>query len=127
MKHLTDKSVNDAFTSFPEGPRQIAEDLHALIIETANDLGLSEITESLKWGQPSFAAPKGTPLRIGMHKSGHVALFAHCQSRVISEFAKLGSDRFEIEGTRAVILPSGSHPPLEELRPMIAHALTYKT
>lgn len=126
MKHKSSPDVKKTIAGFPKPAREIADALRQLIVETASELEVAELTESLKWGHPSFAASKGTPLRIGPHKSGDCALFAHCQSSVISTFAQLHGHQFKIDGNRAVILQAGDHPPLEELRPLIAHALTYK-
>ena len=85
-----------------------------------------EIEESLKWGQPSYLAPKGTPIRIGLPKSGGFAVYAHCQSSVISDFAALHGTKFVIEGNRAVHFNALSDLDAPELRGLIAHALLYK-
>jgi hypothetical protein len=65
-------------------------------------------------------------LRIGVVKSGHVALFAHCQTTIISDFAAQFGTDFQVEGNRAVVFESVSDIQPEKLRLMIAHALRYK-
>jgi hypothetical protein len=85
-----------------------------------------EVHECLRWGQPTYIAPKGSMLRIGTVKSGDVALFAHCQTTIISDFAaQFGAD-FQIEGNRAVVFSTLSDVQPEKLRFMISHALCYK-
>ena len=59
-------------------------------------------------------------------QSGDVALFAHCQTTIISDFAaQFGAD-FWIEGNRAVVFPTTADIQPEKLRLMVAHALRYK-
>lgn len=108
-----------------------APDLRALrtmIFDVAAELdAVGTVEESLKWGQPSYASKVGTPLRLGVPKGGGVAIYAHCQSSVIPDFAALFGAEFEIEGTRAVHLdPARIAAQAGPLRRLIASALTYK-
>ena len=64
-----------------------------LIFDCAGDI---EVTECLKWGQPSYLAPKGSTLRLGVKKAGQAAIYAHCQSTVVSDFAAQFGTDFEI-------------------------------
>ncbi len=84
------------------------------------------VQECLRWGQPTYIASKGSMLRIGTVKSGDVAIFAHCQTTIISDFAaQFGAD-FQIEGNRAVVFSKGADIQPEKLRLMVSHALRYK-
>lgn len=47
------KSVSDYFNALPEGQRPLAQSLRQLILEAAPAL-----TESLKWGYPSYGQQK---------------------------------------------------------------------
>jgi len=68
------------------------------------------LTESLKWGQPSFAPPRstGTPVRIG-ESAGRPAVFVHCTSPVVAQFLGVVPDAMT-EGTRA-FFPDGADDP----------------
>lgn len=105
--------------------------LRQLIFDTAAETPeAGRVEEVLRWGQPSYVTPEtkaGSTIRLGVPKGARFALFVHCQSRLIPEFAAAfpAWDRFE--GTRAVLfnLP-------EEVEPirhgwLIKRALTYKT
>lgn len=85
--------------------------LRALIFDVADQTnGVGQIVESLKWGQPSYATVNpvsGTPLRIGVPKSGGIALYAHCQTTVISQARDVMSGIFTFDGNRAVLLEPG--------------------
>ncbi|UWQ74880.1 DUF1801 domain-containing protein [Leisingera sp. M658] len=87
------------------------------------------IEEVLRWGQPSYLTAErktGTTLRLGVPKGARFALFVHCQSRLIPEFAAAfpAWDRFE--GTRAVLFNDPAE--VEPLRHgwLIKRALTYR-
>jgi hypothetical protein len=102
---------------------EVAQVLRDLIAIQSDGL---EVQECLRWGQPTYIAPKGSMLRIGMVKSGDVAIFAHCQTTIISDFAgQFGAD-FQIEGNRAVVFENTTDIQPEKLRLMINHALRYK-
>ena len=87
-----------------------------LIFDCAGDIA---VVECLKWGQPSYVAPKGSTLRLGVNKAGKAAIYAHCQSSIISDFvAQFGAD-FEIEGNRAVLLGAFEQADQDKLRALI--------
>ena len=124
---ITCPEIQVAYDAFPPSDRSGAMALRALIFETAENIsGLSAPTECLRWGQPSYITPIGSTLRIGIPKSGGFALYAHCQSTIISQFSHgFGAD-FQIEGNRAVLFQGKDDIQPEKLRLMIEHALTYK-
>ncbi|KIC18337.1 MULTISPECIES: DUF1801 domain-containing protein [unclassified Leisingera] len=104
--------------------------LRQLIFETAAETPeAGRVEEVLRWGQPSYVTPEtrtGSTIRLGVPKGARFALFVHCQSRLISEFALAfpAWDRFE--GTRAVLFDDPQN--VEPLRHgwLIKRALTYK-
>ncbi|MCF6430740.1 DUF1801 domain-containing protein [Leisingera sp. MMG026] len=104
--------------------------LRGLIFDTAAQTPeAGRIEEALRWGQPSYLTPErktGTTLRLGVPKGARFALFVHCQSRLIPEFAAAfpAWDRFE--GTRAVLFNDPAE--VEPIRHgwLIKRALTYR-
>jgi len=52
-------------------------------------------------------------------------VFAHCRTSIVAEFRTRFPDRDRIEGNRAVGFAAGELPAAEEIRPLIASALTY--
>lgn len=111
--------------AFPKPQQEGVLKLRQMIFEEAAQHDV-QVTENLKWGQPSYVAPKGTPLRIGAPKTGGFALYAHCQSSVISTFAAHHGKGFKIEGNRAVHFKSADDLDAPALRQLISHALLYK-
>ncbi|CUI01510.1 DUF1801 domain-containing protein [Leisingera aquaemixtae] len=104
--------------------------LRRLIFDTAAQTPeAGRIEEALRWGQPSYLTPEsktGSTIRLGIPKGARFALFVHCQSRLIPEFAAAfpAWDRFE--GTRAVLFNNPRE--VEPVRHgwLIKRALTYR-
>lgn len=118
--------MQQAFDRFEGADRDGALALRDLILDEARSLGITNVNECLRWGQPSYISPIGTALRIGAPKTGGFALHTHCQTSVIPEFEEQFGAEFTIEGSRAVHFQSESEIHPDKLRLMIAHALQYK-
>ncbi|MFP7570151.1 DUF1801 domain-containing protein [Marivita sp. S2033] len=120
-------SVAPAFDAMSPEHRRILETLRSLIHDVADATpGVGAVTESLKWGQPSYAVSTGTPLRLGLTKDESAALFVHCQTRVIADARAVFSQDLCFEGNRAVLIPTDNPVPVEPLRQVICSALTYR-
>ncbi|WP_420347196.1 DUF1801 domain-containing protein [Pelagibius sp.] len=124
-----DRNVEAAFAAFPQPARRGLLALRALIFETAAATpGVGALEETLKWGQPAYLTPEtkaGSTLRLGLPKDGGFALYAHCQTTIVSDFRSLFPDAFAYEGNRAVRFDEGAALPREELTLLIRSALTY--
>lgn len=96
--------------------------IHAVAAETPE---AGAIVEEVKWGQPSFATrPKtGSPIRLGLSKTGAPAVFVHCQTTLVADYVAGPGNDAVVEGSRAVIVPDDP----DDLRPLIRAALTYHT
>ena len=131
MSHATfpfaTSAVAAAFEAFPASARTGLLQLRSMIFEEAKaDARVGALEETLKWGQPSYAAATGTPIRLGVPKSGGFAIYTHCQSRVIPEFRSVFEGAFAFDGNRAVLFDMGEAPIGEPIRHLIRAALTYK-
>ena len=91
--------------------------------------GVGRLTETLKWGQPSYLTEQsgsGTTVRIDRLKPGDgYAVYFHCQSGLVGQFRELYPDAFKYEGKRAIVFDSSDRVPAKELRHCIALALTH--
>lgn len=122
--------VRAAIAAMPDAHQAGLWALRDLILDVAATLPeVGTVTECLKWGQPAFTTPQtksGTTLRIGCPKSGGYALYAHCQTQVISTFVeRFGTPDDRIEGNRAVHFSRVSDIDPDRHGALIAHALTY--
>lgn len=122
MRPFASPKVKAAFDAFEPKARDGLLRLRALIFEVAGEL---DVTETLKWGQPAYLTPKGSTLRLGAPKAGGFALYAHCQSSVISSYAAAFAGADRIEGNRAVLFEDVSEIDAARLGQLIAHALRY--
>ncbi|AHD02768.1 DUF1801 domain-containing protein [Leisingera methylohalidivorans] len=122
--------IEAAFAVFDPLAREGLLRLRQLIFRTAAETPeAGRVEEVLRWGQPSFITPEtktGSAIRLGVPKGARFALFVHCQSRLIPEFAAVfpAWDRFE--GTRAVLFDDPAE--VEPIRHgwLIKRALTYR-
>ncbi|MBL4644828.1 MAG: DUF1801 domain-containing protein [Rhizobiales bacterium] len=122
--------VAAAFAEFPEQQRESMLQMRALIVQTCEEApGTGQLVETLKWGQPSYATVRpvtGSPIRLGISKSGQPALYCHCQTTLIQEFRDQFADSFDFEGNRALVLKGDVETSKAELQSCITRALSYK-
>jgi hypothetical protein len=56
--------IEQRFKSYPEEVSDLAFQMKTLLYEVAETEGIKHIEESFKWGEPSFKAPDGSPIRM---------------------------------------------------------------
>ena len=126
---FSDPAVKAAFDEFPSDARTPLLALREMIFEVAETTpGVGGLEETLKWGQPAYLTPEtksGSTIRLGVPKDGGAALYAHCQTTIISDFRTHFPDEFVYEGNRAVRVDP--EKPLERdlLKLLMTRALTY--
>jgi len=124
----TNPDVLSIYSNYPDIVREKINNLRDLILETAKEIeGVTNLEETLKWGEPSFIAKKGSTFRIDWKKSNpnQYAMYFQCTSKLIPTFRVLYKDTFQFEGNRAIIFPLNSEIPEKELKTCITAALTY--
>jgi len=129
MKRFADPAVAAVFKAYPADLRRKLMELRALVFEVAAGTdGVGRLTETLKWGQPSYLTEEtksGTTVRIDrLKKADGYALYVHCQSGLVPTFRELYPDTFRYEGRRALLFDTGARLPLPALRHCIGLALT---
>jgi len=130
MKRFADPAVATVFKAYPAEMRRRLMALRALVFEVAaGTAGVGRLTETLKWGQPSYLTDEtksGTTVRIDQLKTGDgYALYVHCQSGLVPKFRDLYGDTFRYEGKRALLFDTDARLPLPELKHCIGLALTH--
>ena len=130
-KKFVDPKVKEAFNGLSPAVRKKLMGLRKLIFEVANRTdGVGELTETLKWGQPSYLTEKsksGSTVRIGREKktAGDYAIYFKCQTTLVASFKKRYKDKFRYEGNRAILFRVDDKIPVRELSHCISMALTY--
>jgi len=128
QRDFAQPAVADAFAAFPADARDGLLILRALIWEVADDLPqIGAVSEELRWGQPAYLTPKtkaGSTLRLGLCK-GDIAIFAHCQTTIINDYASQFPGLDRIEGNRAVRFKDTNSIDLSRIALLIRAGLTY--
>jgi len=129
LRPFANAAVEKAFAAFPDEMQKTAIALRDLIFDVAAQTPQAgPIEETLRWGQPAYLTSQtksGSTLRIGVMKTGEVAIFAHCATTIISTYAATFPDMDRIEGNRAVVFENANALVPERLRLLIRHGLTY--
>lgn len=126
---FADPAVAAAYQAFEPDARAGLMELRHLILTIAAELPrVGPVEECLKWGQPAYLTPKtkaGSTLRLGVPKTGGFALYAHCQTSIIRDFAEAFPGQDQIEGNRAVLFQHAEQITPARHGVLIRHALTY--
>ncbi len=122
--------VEEVFNSYSNPVRKKLLKLRNLIIETAEENeDISQLEETLKWGEPSYLVKKGSTLRIDWKEKtpDQYAIYFKCTSKLVPTFKLVYKDTFKFEGNRAIIFRMDDTLPESELKNCIKAALTYHT
>ena len=130
MRRFGSNDVQSVFKAYPPGLRAKLMALRELVFDTAaGTAGVGPLTETLKWGQPSYLTEEtgsGTTVRIDRRKAGEgYAVYFHCHSGLLGQFRELYPDTFRYEGKRAIVFEPADRVPARELRHCLALALTH--
>src|SRR5258708_23951120 len=130
MKRFADKNVAEVFRRYPPKLRVRLMALRELIFDVAAGTeGVGPLSETLKWGQPSYLTERtgsGSRVRIDCLKNADgYAIYFHCQSGLVGRFRELYADSFRYEGERAILFDPKERLPLKALSHCIGLALTH--
>lgn len=124
----SDPKVATIFANYPETAQEQMKTLRELVLDVANDTPeINTLEETLKWGEPSFLAPKGSTLRMDWKAKNpnQYALYFQCSSMLVSTFRLIYGNTFNYEGNRAIVFQLKDELPMEELRNCIRTTLQY--
>lgn len=129
LKLKTDSKVEAVFASYPTVVRDKMQFLRELVIETATEIeAISNLEETLKWGEPSFVTKYGSTLRMDWKEKtpNQYAMYFKCTSRLVDTFRLIFNNTFQFEGKRAIVFQLDQKSiPKDELKKCIKATLTY--
>lgn len=127
MKLKTSPEVEAVFTHYPDSVRDKMMNLRRLVLEVAAELDLPSLEETLKWGEPSFLAKKGSTIRMDWKAKSpeQYAMYFKCTSKLVPSFRLAYDEIFDYEGNRALVFKLDEEIPETELKNCIKAALTY--
>jgi len=120
--------VESRFNDYPHHVRSKLEELRALILSVAADLELGDVTESLKWGEPSYSVNSGSPIRIDWKPKSpdNYYLFFNCNTKLVDTFRELYGDVLSLQGNRAITLSLSESLPVGVIRHCVELGFTYQ-
>jgi len=122
LKVNSNPKVTTKFDSYPKEIKPKLEHLRRLVLETANEIeSISEIEETLKWGEPSYLVKKGSTIRMDWKKKkpDQYAIYFKCTSKLVSTFIEVYGDKFKYENHRAILFGLSDTIPEKELKACI--------
>lgn len=122
-------SVSEVFDSYPDAVSNKLLFLRQLIFETASELGINDLEETLKWGEPSYITKMGSTLRVAWRKTypNEYGIFFNCKTTLVDTFKEVYPELFRFEGNRAILfyVDDNRKIPINALKHCIALSLTY--
>jgi hypothetical protein len=124
---FNDIRVAQTFDSYPDNMRDKLLHLRQLVIDTANDIGIGELEETLKWGEPSYLTKQGSTIRVAWRKSSpnQYAIYFNCKTQLIDTFREIYPDTFHYEANRAIVFEAQDKLPVDALTHCITLSLRY--
>ncbi len=128
LKITTNPEFETKLESYPDFVRDKLKYLRELVIETAEEIPeITELEETLKWGEPSFLTKTGSTLRIDWKKKtpNQYQMYFKCTSRLVETFKLVFGKLFEYEKNRAIIFQLDQEIPVVQLKECIKATLIY--
>lgn len=125
---IANPKVDEIFTNYPDFVKDKMQQLRELVIETTEEIeGISNLEETLKWGEPSFVTKNGSTLRMDWKEKtpNQYAMYFQCTSRLVDTFRLVFGNKFQYEGNRAIIFQINQKIPKEALKECIKATLNY--
>lgn len=128
MLNKMDANVKQKFTAYPDNIALLLHDIRNLIFEVATQDGITEIEETLKWGEPSYIAKSGSTIRFDYKDKApkQFCIYFNCKTKLIDTFKELYGDTFVYQGNRALVFKLNQTLPSKELAHCLSLALRYK-
>jgi hypothetical protein len=123
-----DLSVKQKFETYPENIAILLSNVRDLIFSVAKQDGISDLTETLKWGEPSYTPKMGSTIRFDWKAKypDQYCIYFNCRTSLIETFKEVHGDIFTYEGNRAIVFKTSQNLPLKELAHCISMSLRYK-
>lgn len=128
LKIISDPRVAAVFDHYPATARTKMLALRKIILEEADRIEtITTLEETLKWGEPSYIAKKGSTIRMDWKAKSpdQYALYFQCTSLLVPTFKMIYGNTLAFEGSRAIIFKLKEELPSDAVRHCVRTALTY--
>ena len=115
------------FENYPDHIAKQMIRVRETIYSQAALLNISNVEETLKWGQISYLAKGGSTIRLGYDAAceDRYSVYFNCKSLLIETFKTLYPDSFHYVGNRELQLLIAQPLPEKELQHCLRMALSY--
>ena len=122
-----ERNVKQKFDTYPKEAYAKLIQIRTAIYEVAAEDNIGAVTETLKWGEPSYLARGGSTVRMDWKPKfpDQVCLYFHCQTILVDTFKEIYRDILMFDGNRAIVLPLSDDLPIEALKHCISMSLRY--
>ena len=123
-----DLNVKQKFETYPDHISILLGKIRDLILIVAKQDGISDLTETVKWGEPSYVSKIGSTIRFDW-KAKHpdqYCVYFNCKTSLVETFKEVYGDIFTYEGNRAIVFKIDQAIPLKELAHCLSLSLRYK-
>ncbi|MEW6989130.1 DUF1801 domain-containing protein [Colwelliaceae bacterium 6441] len=116
------------FESYPKEVSILLNRIRDLIINIAKQDSISDLTETLKWNEPSYVSKNGSTIRFDWKAKSpeQYCVYFNCKTTLIETFKEIYGDIFTYEANRAIVFQLGDTVPVKELSHCISMSLHYK-
>jgi len=99
--------ISEVVKSYPKSAQRKFQEIRSLVFDVAEANQLGEVTETLKWGEPSYLCKTGSTVRIHWRSKtpDSMGIFFNCNTVLIETFKEVFQDSLNYEGNRAVVIP----------------------
>lgn len=123
-----DLSVQKKFSTYPETVAVLLNSVRDIILNVAQQDDIFDLTETLKWGEPSYVSKVGSTIRIDWKAKypEQYCIYFNCKTSLIAAFKEIYGDTFTYEGNRAIVFKINQPVPYKTLAHCISMSLRYK-
>jgi len=125
---ITSPEFETKLANYPDSVRDNLLYLRKLVHDTAHEVTeITELEETLKWGEPSFLTKNGSTLRMDWKQKtpDQYAMYFKCTSRLVETFKVVFADHFTYQKNRAIVFNLTQKVPAKELKQCIKATLLY--
>jgi hypothetical protein len=120
--------VKQKFETYPNNISVLLNTVRDLIYAVAAQDGISDINETLKWGEPSYITKFGSTIRFDWKPKSpnQYYVYFNCKTILIDTFREVYGETFTYDGNRAIVFQVDEHMPAKALAHCISMSLRYK-
>jgi hypothetical protein len=128
MDRKMDSSIQGKFEGYPETAKFKLLAIRAAIYDIAAEESLGDITENLKWNEPSYQSKMGSAIRLDWKQRSPttISVYFNCKTVLIDTFQEIYRDTFTFVGNRELVFQTSDELPMLELKACLSMALRYQ-